>query len=221
MSEAILVPHPPLDKPDLPMTAEAFLAWEHTGIAEWVNGEVFHMSVKIEHQRVVDFLIQLIGLFAKVMRLGRVVSAPYAMRLAEVTAVREPDVMFVAQENIARITSAVLEGPADLIVEVVSEESVSRDRIDKFEEFEKAGVREYWIIDPRINRSRCDFYTLYKGKYRAGLIDDDDIYHSTVLPGFWLKTDWLWQTDPDAFRALVEILGPERLNEAAKAILQD
>ena len=42
MSEAILVPHPPMDKPDLPMTAEAFLAWEHTGIAEWVNGEVFH-----------------------------------------------------------------------------------------------------------------------------------------------------------------------------------
>ncbi len=220
MSEVAFVENAPTPAMVVRMSSQEFLNWEHTGIAEWVNGEVFQMSVKDEHQRVVDFLIALISMFAKIMHLGTVRSAPYAMRLTSSPSIREPDIMFVRQENIARITSSVFEGPADLIVEVISEESVARDRLDKFDEYEKAGVSEYWLIDSRPDHMRCDFYVLHKGKYRAGLVNDDNIYTSVVLANLWLNTDWLWQTEPNAFLALVQILGPERLNEAAKAVLQ-
>lgn len=49
-------------------------------------------------------------------------------------------------------------GPADICIEVVSEERIARDHGEKFAEYEKAGVREYWIVDPL--RDTCRFNRL-------------------------------------------------------------
>ena len=73
------------------MSYAAFLEWNHPGIAEWVNGEVTIMSVKNEHQRVVDFLNRVIGFFVEMFGLGILRSAPYVMRTAEDASGREPD----------------------------------------------------------------------------------------------------------------------------------
>ena len=56
--------------------------------------------------------------------------------------------LFVATERRERIQSAYLDGPADLAVEIVSPESIARDRGDKFAEYEAGGVREYWLMNP-------------------------------------------------------------------------
>ena len=201
----------------LRMSYEEFLKWEHPGIAEWANGEVFQMSVKREHQEVVNFLNRLIGLFVQLMGLGFVNTAPYAMHIKPGGAGREPDLMFISHANSDRYTSDQLEGPADLVVEVISEESVARDRVTKFEEYEDIGVREYWIIDSRPERLRADFYVLTgKGKFRPVPIADDNTYHSTVLPGFWINIDWLWEQDADVLSALAQIVGPEQVIRALK-----
>jgi Uma2 family endonuclease len=201
----------------LRMSYEEFLSWEHTGIAEWENGEVFQMSVKRTHQDVINFLNALMRLFVKLLDLGSVNTAPYVMRSKPDGAGREPDLMFIARANAARYTADQLEGPADLIVEVISEESVSRDRVTKFDEYEDIGVREYWIIDSRPERQRADFYVLNdKGRYRPVPIADDNTYHSTVLPGFWINIDWLWEQDADVLSALAQIVGPEQVVRALK-----
>ena len=201
----------------LQMSYEAFLAWEHGGIAEWVNGTVYQMSVKQEHQRIVDFLNALLRLFVKLSGLGTVITAPYVMRVKPAAPGREPDLMFIAQANLARLTSEQLNGPADLVIEVISDESVNRDRVEKFEEYEDAGVREYWLIDSRPNRQRADFYVLNeKGRYRAMPIEDDQIYRSTLLPNFWLNVNWLWEQDPDALAAFAAIVGPDAVIRALK-----
>jgi Uma2 family endonuclease len=176
------------------------------------------MSVKNEHQRVVDFLIQLLGIYLRVMALGIVRSAPFVMRATPGGSGREPDVMVVTADHLDRLTSDQLAGPADLIVEVISDESVSRDRGDKFYEYQDAGVREYWIIDSRPDRQRADFYVLDPNRrYRPVPIADDGTYRSTVLPGFWLRVDWLWAEEPDALRALAQVVGPDKLIEAIRA----
>ncbi len=199
------------------MSYEAFLAWEHDGIAEWVNGTVFLMSVKQEHQRIVDFLNALLRLFVKLSGLGTVITAPYVMRVKPAAPGREPDLMFIAQANLARLTSEQLNGPADLVIEVISDESVNRDRVEKFEEYEDAGVREYWLIDSRPNRQRADFYVLNeKGRYRAMPIEDDQIYRSTLLPNFWLNVNWLWEQDPDVLTAFAAVVGPDAVIRALK-----
>lgn len=202
--------------PTLPlrMTFEEYVAcdFEH-GLAEWVNGEVVRsMSTTEVHQRVAEFLLVLLRLFVRQRKLGRVIGGPYIMRAAVGGNGREPDVMFVSTEHLSRLGPTYLEGPADLVVEVISDDSVSRDRDDKFSEYQDAGVREYWIIDPRPNRRRADFYVLsVKGRYQPVPVPDDNRYRSTVLGGFWLDVDWLWQDDPDELAALVAIFGPSQL----------
>ncbi len=196
------------------MTYEEYLDWEpESGLSEWVYGKVYlYMSTTREHQRVVDFLNGVLQFFVKLMQLGVVTTGPYAMRAAPNGAGREPDLFFVSTENLARITSRQLEGPADLVVEVISDDSVMRDRDEKFFEYQQVGIREYWIIDPRPNRLRADFYVLDdQGTYRAVPVGDGHIYRSTVLANFWLKVDWLWEEQPNPLTAFAQIVGPERM----------
>ena len=53
--------------------------------------------------------------------------------------------MFISTTNLGQMRPEALDGPADLVVEVVSEESVTRDDDEKFTEYETAGVQEDWL----------------------------------------------------------------------------
>ena len=98
----------------------------------------------------------------------------------------------MAREHLHRLGDTYLTGPADLAVEIVSPESVGRDRGEKFYEYERAGISEYWLLDPQIRRA--EFYQLgSEGQYHLIAPDKEGVYRSTVLPGFWLRVDWLWQ----------------------------
>jgi Uma2 family endonuclease len=204
--------------PRLLMSYEEYLAWADEDVhAEWVNGEVIvQMPPKQPHQRVVAFLLQLLGVFIRLFQLGQLLPAPFEMRAMPDGPSREPDVLFVAREHLERLTEVRLSGPADLVVEVVSDDSVSRDRADKFYEYQAAGVMEYWIIDPRPGYERADFYVLdAKGRYRPVPVEPDGRYHSTILAGFWLQVDWILATEPpEILQALVQIVGPQKLLEA-------
>lgn len=52
-----------------------------------------------------------------------------------------------------------MDGTPDLIVEVTSPESLARDRGEKYVEYEAAGVREYWLIDPDRQQITTRFFT--------------------------------------------------------------
>ena len=111
---------------------------------------------------------------------------------------------------------ARLSGPADLVVEVVSDESVARDRTDKFYEYQAAGIQEYWILDPLPGCMQADFCVLEdQGRYRPVPVDSNGRYASTVLAGFWLQMDWMLSPEPPAvLQALAQIVGPQKLLEA-------
>jgi Uma2 family endonuclease len=205
----------------LRMSYEEYLAWADEDVhAEWVNGEVIvQLPPKEPHQRVVAFLVQLMGLFIQLFQLGRLLPAPFEMRATPDGPAREPDLIFVAREHLDRLSQERLSGPADLVVEVISDDSVARDRADKFYEYQAAGVKEYWILDSRPGRERADFYVLdEKGRYRPVPPESDGRYHSTVLPGFWLHVDWVTAAEsPAVLTALAQVVGPQRLIEAIEA----
>ena len=96
-----------------------------------------------------------------------------------------------------------LDGPADLVVEIVSPDSLERDRGAKFYEYEKAGIPEYWLVDPL--RQRVEFYQLdAEARYRLVEPDAQNVYHSAVLPDLRLRVEWLWHTPP-VLQALREL----------------
>jgi Uma2 family endonuclease len=185
--------HPAEAPPPVRMTYEEFLEWApQSRIAEWVAGEAIIMPPpSLRHQDVIRFLVTLLSWFVEDRDLGRVFFAPIQMRLT--TSGREPDILFVAAEHYSRLRSLYLDGPADLVVEVISPDSRSRDHVEKFREYQQAGIPEYWLIDPA--RREAVFYALSEdGAYRP-LLESDGVFRSRVLEGFWLRVDWLWQ-DP-------------------------
>jgi Uma2 family endonuclease len=114
-----------------------------------------------------------------------------------------------------------LDGPADLVIEIASPDSVGRDRGTKFVEYEAAGVKEYWLIDPL--RERAEFYQLdEEGFYRPVSLDVEGVYRSQVIPGFSLKIEWLWQEPlPGPVRVVAEIAGVDpALTEAFERALR-
>lgn len=160
--------------------------------AEWVNGEVLAMApVSDEHSDEQVFLLQILGSFVDAHNLGKLRMEPFQMKTGPNLPGRAPDILFVARRNVSRLKKNHLEGPADLVVEIISPGSQSIDRGDKYYEYEAGGVREYWLIDPL--RKKAEFYLLGRdGLYHLAPVENG-IYHSTVLKGLWLKVAWLWK----------------------------
>src|SRR5437016_3075362 len=190
-------PTPPLSPiPPARMTFEEFLEWtDEDTFAEWVDGEVIILSpASKQHQSLNKFLTMILGAFIEARDLGELLFAPFLMKLSTRPSGREPDLIFIAKEHLDRLKKTYLDGPADLAIEIVSTDSRSRDRGEKFYEYEQAAVPEYWMLDR--SRRQAEFYQLGEnGTYQRMNVGDDGIFRSHVIKGIWLNGDWLWQ-DP-------------------------
>src|SRR5437879_148087 len=146
--------------PAEPMTYEEFLEWLTDDThAEWVDGKVVAMSpINGLHDQLVSFLRALMRLYLEARPLGQDRGDPFQMKTAPDLPGRAPDLIFVANENLSRLHHTFLEGPADIAVEIISPDSVYRDRVEKYGEYERGGVREYWLIDPQSRQA--DFFQL-------------------------------------------------------------
>jgi Uma2 family endonuclease len=189
------------------MTWDEYLAWDFEGIrAEWVDGEIVIVSpVRAQHQRLLQFLHRLLGAFVERRSLGEIFLAPMRMRLDEKPSGREPDFMFIAAGRADRVQETYVDGPADLVVEIVSPESEARDRSTKFLEYEAGGVTEYWLLDPL--RHAAFFYLLGEdGRYHLEAVSPEGRYQSQVLEGLRLPVEWLWREPlPNVDWALAEL----------------
>ncbi len=187
-------------------------------IVEWVNGEVIvHMPPVIDHQDIVGFLFSIIRLFVDFNALGTVLLAPLEVKLWPDGPSREPDLLFIQQNSTTKITDKRIVGAPELIVEVVSPSSVTIDRVHKFTEYEQAGVREYWIIDPRPHQQQADFFERNAdGDFVPVTLDANGRFYSTLLPHFWLDVAWLWQSphpNPQLIFSQIMLDTPELLPE--------
>jgi Uma2 family endonuclease len=182
------------------VSAEDYLARYAETFHEWVEGVVVKMSpVTLQHDLLTNYLRQWLNAYFALNPMGRVVGEPFVMRLDAIGRIREPDLQIILQGNPGQLTSTAMIGPADICIEVISPESVERDYGQKFSEYERAGVREYWIIDPL--RQRADFNRLNEsGIYTVIAPDDTDHYHTPLLPRLALHVPTLWvEPLPDIF----------------------
>ncbi len=183
----------PTDTPQK-ISYEDFLV-QYDGVhAEWVDGEVeLRMSVSDAHQEVSLFLLRLLTEFLEAHQLGIVRYEPFQMKLTTTPRGREPDIIFISEANRVNMQSSYLDGPADVVIEVVSPESVYRDRVTKFAEYQVGGVPEYWLIDPLARQA--DFFRRdADGTFQRISSDVNGVYHSAALPGFWVREEWFWQS---------------------------
>jgi len=173
------------------MTEAEFEAWCDEDVkAEWVDGEVIvHSPAQDRHVLVVGYLLNTMGLFARHHDLGIVMGPEFQIRLPRRR--RVPDVIFVRKDRLHLIQRTYLDGPPDLAVEIVSPDSVERDWREKYLEYEANGVGEYWVIDSSNEQVRL--YVLGDQRQYVTVPEENGVLKSSALPGFWLRSEWLWQ----------------------------
>lgn len=134
-----------------------------------------------QHQWVVMELAFRLRAFVLERDLGTVFIAPLPVRLWP-GKIREPDVFLIAREHTDRIEEKLC-GVPDLIVEVISPSTSHMDREKKFSEYARAGIQEYWLVDPE--EKRIEVYILQNGVYKlSGKYVPGEIACSELLSGF-------------------------------------
>ena len=133
-----------------------------------------------KHQGTVTQATVVLATHVQDRRLGRVYVSPLDVVFDRQKAlVLQPDIMFVSRERSAILNNSV-EGPPDLVVEVISEGSQDYDRVSKLEWYRNYHVREYWVMDPEtreIEVIHLDTEPLQRRTYRG-----EDVVRSAVLP---------------------------------------
>lgn len=171
-----------------------YLGLETNHLIEYSSGyiEVLPMPT-MSHQIVAMHLIRELQAFVEPRQGGRVLIAPLRVKLWR-KEFREPDVVFMLAENAERMGEKYWKG-ADLVMEVVSGKKRDRyrDRVEKRREYAKAGIAEYWIVDPkrgeiivlRLEGSRYVEHGRFKKGERAvsALLDGFAVDVSAALAG--------------------------------------
>lgn len=145
------------------------------------NGELIVSPAPTpDHQRIVMKLGFAMNSFVEARELGTIYLSPIDVVLSD-HRVMQPDIVFVAKENGSIVQKAV-QGAPDLAVEVVSEGSWRRDRIDKKALYEQFGVKEYWIVDPEARMIEI-FVLTEEGYKHHARVKDVEKASSRLLTG--------------------------------------
>jgi Uma2 family endonuclease len=168
-------------------TEEEYLALDTNRLVEFSNGWIEVLPMPSEaHQDFVQFLYEVLSTFVRTNSLGKVLLAPFPIRLWEGQD-REPDVMFLRREHFHRRKKDHWEG-ADLVMEVVSPSNREHDLVRKRLEYARAGIPEYWIVDPE--EERILVLVLDGGAYREhGDFRKGAEAASATLPGFSVSVE--------------------------------
>lgn len=144
-----------------------YLKWEFSERVELIKGFIMKMSpaLNLSHQTV---LYNLTVSFSKNFtgKPCRVIFAPFDVRLPILSAkkdttVVQPDIFVVC--DLSKLENSGCNGAPDLTVEIISPHNSKHDSITKFNLYQEAGVKEYWIIDPI--EKLLNIYTLQNNKY--------------------------------------------------------
>ena len=99
---------------------------------------------------------------------------------------------FVRKERLGIIKEVILDGPPDLIIEVISESNRTHDTVVKFEAYARFGVSEYWLIDQR--EETISTWRLAAGRYELlGRSRDSEAVVSKELQGLELQPDLVFR----------------------------
>jgi Uma2 family endonuclease len=167
-------------------TEEDYLRLTETEFVELVDGclEFLPMADPF-HQLMAQFFYERLVAYIRSHRVGVVLMAPCPVRLGE-GHLREPDVLLVAPNQLPSRRKPP--AGAELVMEVVSPgpEARQRDLVDKRRDYAKAGVQEYWIVDPETDL--VTVLALDAGEYRVhGEFKSGDTATSVLLPGFVIE----------------------------------
>jgi Uma2 family endonuclease len=173
--------------PPVPVDAELLTVEDYRAMPEGsryqlVEGDlIMSPSPNRFHQRIVWNLSQLFGRHIAAHPVGEVCLAPFDVYLSEHDVV-QPDVLFVARENLGIIAEDGIHGAPDLVIEVLSPATAQLDKKTKRRVYARAGVKEMWLVDPLLLQIQRYDFTRDQAK-PVQLIEEDESFATPLLPG--------------------------------------
>ncbi len=167
-----------------------YLKWQLEERIELIKGKIYEMSGPSRvHQKLSGRIFLEVGTFLK-DKTCEVYSAPFDVRLPkksnndrDIYTVVQPDICVVCDHS--KLDDKGCLGAPDIVVEILSPGNNVKELKYKYEVYEEAGIKEYWIVSPQ-DRT-FSVYTLKDGKYHPSrIMVEGDIVKSKVLPGFKL-----------------------------------
>ena len=119
------------------------------------------------HQRIVIALIRSLDPYVRAHGLGELLPGPVDVIFAEGDYL-EPDLIFLRRGRDEIVTDRGVEGPPDLVVEIISPSTAARDRGIKRDRYRRYGVPEYWVVDP--DRGTIDVWDFAAGAEEARVL---------------------------------------------------
>jgi len=142
-----------LSSPGVKLTYDDFVLFPDDGKRhELIDGEHYVTpSPNRKHQKISGNLFLLIGTWLEQHPIGQIYFAPFDVIFTMFDVV-EPDLLYMSNERAAEVlTDANVRGAPELVIEIGSEGTRRRDETIKRRLYERAGVSEYWVVDPEID----------------------------------------------------------------------
>lgn len=168
-----------------------YMTWDEQEHIELIEGVPVMMSPPSRaHQEISGELFRQIANYLEGKKC-RVYAAPFAVRLFEkstddassVDTVVEPDLSVVCDRD--KLDAKGCKGAPDLVIEILSPSSIRNDRLTKFNLYQRAGVREYWIVNP--SEKSVQVFILEGGHYTAAALgSESDVLKVNVLDGCYI-----------------------------------
>ena len=166
--------------PDVPVTAlDVFRILPEGTRAEVINNVLYMSPSPIyEHQKLISTLFLKIGVHIEAKKMGEAILSPFDVYLEEHISAVQPDLLFISNKNKGILKDdGYAHGAPDLIIEILSKNE-QRDRTLKKDLYEKAGVKEYFIIDPKTKMTEA---FVLKGKKYQNIYNRKKHFQSAIL----------------------------------------
>lgn len=189
---------------DQPLTVGQFCELvRESSDAELVDGFVVMKAPVTEpHEGVLGFLRVLLSTYVEHRELGRVRGPKTLIRISRRTG-REPDLLFVCKARLHIVHTNYVDGPPDLVIEIVSPHDRPSELIAKQTEYEGLGVQEFWLID-HPKKALKVFDLNADGEYEQREVTEG-LLEARTVPGFHIQVDWLW-SELDHFPSTLAIV---------------
>jgi len=176
-----------------------YLEWEGNERVQLVNGKVFLMaSPSVAHQAIQVELLTEFNIWLR-GKPCRVFGSPLDVRLfpkndKSDNTVVQPDLLVVCDQS--KLDKSSVNGPPNLVIEIVSPLNTHSELLLKFQYYLKAGIQEYWVVEPDIKKVCVHIYD--NGRYISTIYEDNDRIPVNVLPGLEIALEALWARIPSA-----------------------
>lgn len=176
----------PLPKTEQKYSYADYSTWDENERWEILDGVPYMQAAPSRiHQEISLSLLMQFGNYLQ-GKPCKVYHAPFCVRLDienndnDIKNVVEPDITIVCDSS--KLDENGCKGSPDMIVEILSPSSGKKDRVDKFNKYEKVGVKVYWVVEP--DQKLVSVFLLQpNGRYgRPEMYTDEDKIKVSIFP---------------------------------------